>query len=297
MYKKDYIICCRKRSFMSHSELQRTYKQARKSSNNTTKVRQFYNKLLEDYYSNLPKVKIEPKLEDFCLSKKINEENNKFKLKKREKSKHITMSVLSLIYSFCFFYILISTSHNTLNNIYTNNPVNVSIISAILFPLVAGIAILLALLTCRFFMPAEGETDVDKKLKEFNLYVDAYNYYKEQKKKEYWLNMSGRDFEVALAKVFKDNGYKTELTQASADGGVDIIIYENEQPVFVQCKAYNKPVGVAVARELYGVMQDKKVEQGVIATLTGVTQGVYDFVNGKNIKLIDLVDILKMVED
>lgn len=281
---------------MSHSELQRTYKQARKYSNNTTKVRQFYNKLLEDYYSNLPKVKIEPKLEDFCLSNEIIATNNQFKLKKREKSKHITMSVLSLIYSFCFFYILINTSHNTLNNIYTNNPVNVSIISAILFPLVAGIAILLALLTCRFFMPAEGETDVDKKLKEFNLYVDAYNYYKEQKKKEYWLNMSGRDFEVALAKVFKDNGYKTELTQASADGGVDIIIYENEQPVFVQCKAYNKPVGVAVARELYGVMQDKNVEQGVIATLNGVTQGVYDFVNGKNIKLIDLVDILKMVE-
>jgi len=282
---------------MSHSELQRTYKQARKYSNNTTKVRQFYNKLLEDYYSNLPKVKIEPKLEDFDLSKEIIAANNQFKLKKREKSKHITMSVLSLIYSFCFFYILISTSHNTLNNMYTNNPVNVSIISAILFPLVAGIAILLALLTCRFFMPAEGETDVDKKLKEFNLYVDAYNYYKEQKKKEYWLNMSGRDFEVSLAKIFKDNGYKTELTQASADGGVDIIIYENEQPVFVQCKAYNKPVGVAVARELYGVMQDKNVEQGVIATLNGVTQGVYDFVNGKNIKLIDLVDILKMVED
>jgi uncharacterized membrane protein (DUF485 family) len=282
---------------MSHSELQRTYKQARKYSNNKTKVRQFYNKLLADYYSNLPKIKIEPKLEDFCLSNEIIAANNQFKLKKREKSKHITMSVLSLIYSFCFFYILISTSHNTLNNMYTNNPVNVSIISAILFPLVAGIAILLALLTCRFFMPAEGETDVDKKLKEFNLYVDAYNYYKEQKKKEYWLNMSGRDFEVSLAKIFKDNGYKTELTQASADGGVDIIIYENEQPVFVQCKAYNKPVGVAVARELYGVMQDKNVEQGVIATLNGVTQGVYDFVNGKNIKLIDLVDILKMVEN
>ncbi len=281
---------------MSHSELQRAYRQARKFSNNTTKVRQFYNKLLEDYYSNLPKVKIEPKIEDFGLSNEIIAANNQFKLKKREKSKHITMSVLGLIYSFCFFYILISTSHNTLNNIYTNNPVNVSIISAILFPLVAGIAILSAILTCRFFMPAEGETDVDKKLKEFNLYIDAYNYYKEQKKKEYWLNMSGRDFEVALAKVFKDNGYKTELTQASADGGVDIIIYENEQPVFVQCKAYNKPVGVAVARELYGVMQDKNVEQGVIATLNGVTQGVYDFVKGKNIKLIDLVDILKMVE-
>ena len=61
---------------MSHSELQRTYKQARKYSNNTTKVRQFYNKLLEDYYSNLPKVKIEPKLEDFDLSKEIIAANN-----------------------------------------------------------------------------------------------------------------------------------------------------------------------------------------------------------------------------
>lgn len=114
MFQKDYILCCRKRSFMSHSELQRTYKQARKFGNNTTKVRQFYNKLLEDYYSNLPKVKIEPKLEDFCLSNEIIVANNQLKLKNREKSKHITMSVLSLIYSFCFFYILINTSHNTL---------------------------------------------------------------------------------------------------------------------------------------------------------------------------------------
>lgn len=265
---------------MSHSELQRTYKQARKSSNNTTKVRQFYNKLLEDYYSNLPKVKIEPKLEDYGLNVDIIAKNQK-----QQKYIDFAINVVTAMIYFliCFVISLQIDSENSDKMLLT---------FSLLIPL-TPIGIILFHLKDKIHIT----TKTTKMIILYDTAKNAYNYYKEQKKKEYWLNMSGRDFEVALAKVFKDNGYKTELTQASADGGVDIIIYENEQPVFVQCKAYNKPVGVAVARELYGVMQDKNVEQGVIATLNGVTQGVYDFVNGKNIKLIDLVDILKMVED
>lgn len=58
------------------------------------------------------------------------------------------------------------------------------------------------------------------------------------------------------------------------------------------------PVGVAsrrgVARELYGVLMHEGAEEAIIASVSGFTQGVVDFVKGKKIKLLDLEDILKM---
>jgi hypothetical protein len=84
-----------------------------------------------------------------------------------------------------------------------------------------------------------------------------------------------RKFEEFVASVFENHGYHVELTKATRDGGYDIIaIRENpidqELRMLIECKRYapNKPVGISVIRELWGVILDPANEFhcGMVAT-------------------------------
>ena len=66
-------------------------------------------------------------------------------------------------------------------------------------------------------------------------------------------------------------------------------------PVVCECKAYKSKIGVAVVRELYGVMQSDGVSQGIIATLEGFTSGAINFAKDKNIELITAYDLMGMI--
>ena len=73
-------------------------------------------------------------------------------------------------------------------------------------------------------------------------------------KETFWLSLSGRQFEYELAKLYRKLEIKADVTTASDDKGVDIWLIQNGQAVPVQCKAHKRPIGPAVARELYGSM-------------------------------------------
>lgn len=49
-------------------------------------------------------------------------------------------------------------------------------------------------------------------------------------------NMSGRDFEYFVAFIFKCLGYKVNVTQASRDGGKDLIIKKDGITTYVELK-------------------------------------------------------------
>ena len=65
-------------------------------------------------------------------------------------------------------------------------------------------------------------------------------------------------------------------------------------PLGALLSCHEQPIGVGVARELYGVLMHEGTDEAMIASVSGFTQGVEDFVQGKNIELLDLEDILKM---
>ena len=145
------------------------------------------------------------------------------------------------------------------------------------------------------------ETDIDKKLREYE--YDNYCYkwwtelYPQKRVSAYWFSLNGYEFEKSLAEVFSANGYYVNITQKSNDGGVDIILNKDSNIVYVQCKAFKGKAGVAIVRELYGVMQSNKISFGIVACLGGFTKGASDFAFGKNIRLIDVNDIIKMVQN
>lgn len=86
--------------------------------------------------------------------------------------------------------------------------------------------------------------------------------------------LSPREFEKIIAELFKKLGYEVELTKQTRDGGVDIYIAEKTDLgkflFLVECKHYapNRPVGIEVIRNMYGVlgMNKRKPTGGIIAT-------------------------------
>jgi len=87
---------------------------------------------------------------------------------------------------------------------------------------------------------------------------------------EMFLKISPRDFEALIARLYKEMGYTTQLTQYSQDDGADIICYRDDpgrrELLVVQCKRYAKNVGLKHVKELLGAVTDRKATKGVLIT-------------------------------
>lgn len=111
----------------------------------------------------------------------------------------------------------------------------------------------------------------------------------------WWWTLDGWDFEEETAKIFRLNGYKARVTRRTSDGGVDIIMSKEGKKTIVQCKHYQYPVGVSVARELNGLKDDFGADELIIIASSGVTNSCNEFVANKPyFKIMDLEDVIKM---
>jgi len=92
-------------------------------------------------------------------------------------------------------------------------------------------------------------------------------------------SLSPRKFEEIVADLLSQLGYAIELTPASGDGGFDMYAARNDGLgrflYLVECKRYTPPskVGVGVVRSLYGVVQQKRANAGIVATTSFFTKG------------------------
>jgi len=118
-----------------------------------------------------------------------------------------------------------------------------------------------------------------------------------KKEADYWFSLGGFEFEEEVAKLFRVHFGESSVfrTKGTGDGGIDLIITDGaDEKVFVQCKAHKKPVGPHVVRDLYGAMQSAGVAKGLLVSLGGVTPGVREFIEGKEISIFDVNSIIKM---
>lgn len=108
-------------------------------------------------------------------------------------------------------------------------------------------------------------------------------------------------FEDLCAGYFQAKGRRAKVTNLGADGGVDVLLYGDNDPEkilgVVQCKAWmQKPVGVREVRELLGVMTDVGCPLGVYVATSGYTPDAKAFADGKHIKLIDAEQLLALIQ-
>ncbi|MBH1987034.1 MAG: restriction endonuclease [Burkholderiales bacterium] len=111
--------------------------------------------------------------------------------------------------------------------------------------------------------------------------------------------MSWREFELLVGEGFRRRGFGVkDLGGQGLDGGVDLVLSRGSERYLVQCKQWRAAkVGVAILRELYGVMAAQGVAGGYVVTSGAFTKDAVDFSVGRNIELIDGPKLRRLLED
>lgn len=110
--------------------------------------------------------------------------------------------------------------------------------------------------------------------------------------------MEGRAFEIFVAKLFSNMGYKTHLTQATNDRGIDVVIdkYRDDKKAYIECKRYNNTIGNEIVLKLAGACVRDDVEMGIICTTSSFTKSALndlkDFCKCKSLKMEFIDDVL-----
>lgn len=111
-------------------------------------------------------------------------------------------------------------------------------------------------------------------------------------------DMPWKDFELLVAEIYSRQGYAVDYAlETGPDGGVDVTMKKNGRKTLVQCKCWKKWVGVAVVREMFGVMHHESADEVFIVTTGTFTEDAVNFAKGKPIRLIDGRTLWLMVKE
>jgi Holliday junction DNA helicase RuvB len=107
-------------------------------------------------------------------------------------------------------------------------------------------------------------------------------------------SLSGIEFEEFITQLLGVMGFRTQITKASGDGGVDIVAFLDKPIIggryLLQCKrlASDSLVGAPTIREFYGALTaDRKASKGILITTSGFTIQAKEFAGEVGIELID----------
>ena len=79
--------------------------------------------------------------------------------------------------------------------------------------------------------------------------------------------LEGHDFEYYCADLLKEHGFiDVEVTKGSGDFGADILAEKDGVSYAVQCKCYDKPIGVKAVQEAYAGRDYYDCMVGVVMT-------------------------------
>lgn len=110
--------------------------------------------------------------------------------------------------------------------------------------------------------------------------------------------LSWKEFEELVAEAYRRQGYRVIENGFGPDGGIDVKLLKNNQTTLVQCKQWRyKNVGVAVIREMFGVMTAESAAKVVIICCGGFTRDAISFAEGKPVELIAGTELLSIVKD
>jgi restriction system protein len=131
--------------------------------------------------------------------------------------------------------------------------------------------------------------------------VDAMDVISNMDNRPNLLELSAKEFEHFIQNLFTRMGLDTKLFQASGDGGIDCMAYD-PTPItggmyVIQAKLYTKTVPPSAVRDLFGTMQHKGAEKGIIITTSGYGPSSYEFANGKPLQLIDGTGLLALCHE
>ncbi len=112
-----------------------------------------------------------------------------------------------------------------------------------------------------------------------------------------WLQMSDREFEFEVGKVYNRLGYQTQVTKRSGDGGVDVIAKKDNETIYIQCKHYapNTHLGAPELQAFWGCCSGNGISKGVMVCTSSLTKDARAFANKLKGKLV-IVGMKELME-
>ena len=99
--------------------------------------------------------------------------------------------------------------------------------------------------------------------------------------------MSGQEFELAIANIFKKMGYQTSMTPVTGDQGIDIIAVKNGTRIGIQTKCYTGKVGNSAVQEVVAGKQYYSVNRCMVITNSTFTPSAVKLAAANNVILWD----------
>ncbi|MBD9357503.1 restriction endonuclease [Methylomonas sp. EbA] len=117
--------------------------------------------------------------------------------------------------------------------------------------------------------------------------------------KPFLRSLEWKRYEDVCMEYLRIKNCHANVTCIGADGGIDIKIADPTGKVFAigQCKSWNRPIGVSLIRELYGIMAADNVRHGIFLTTSEYSKDALEFAKGKNLLLIDCDEFVSLVNN
>jgi restriction system protein len=108
-------------------------------------------------------------------------------------------------------------------------------------------------------------------------------------------SMSGGQFEVFVADLFRAMGHKAVVLGGSGDQGVDVIVNRRGERVAVQCKNHGKAVGNKPVQEVYAGARHHRCVRACVVAPAGYTKGATDLARSTGVSLFDANSIQQWI--
>ena len=107
--------------------------------------------------------------------------------------------------------------------------------------------------------------------------------------------MTGEEFEVFVAGLFKQRGYEITLTQTSGDYGADLILERDFQKIVVQLKRLSSPVSLKAVQEVLGAKYYYNADSAWVITNSTFTKSAVELAEKSNVRLFDKNKLLTLM--
>jgi restriction system protein len=112
-----------------------------------------------------------------------------------------------------------------------------------------------------------------------------------------------QEFEHLVRELFErefaSGGGEVKVTRASADGGVDAVVFDPDPirggKIIIQAKRYTNTVGVSAVRDLFGTMMNEGAMKGLLVTTSDYGPDAYAFARDKPITLLNGSNLLHLL--
>jgi restriction system protein len=134
-------------------------------------------------------------------------------------------------------------------------------------------------------------------------FVEAKDILGKMSNEQNLASMNWEDFEHLCRELFErefaSSGSIVNVTQASRDQGVDVVITDTTPirggKIVIQAKRYVNTVDVSAVRDLYGTVMNEGAMKGILVSTSNFGQDAYAFIQGKPLTLINGSELLGLL--